>query len=174
MLGDPAMSVGGIGADRPLDIYEIGDHMSERGWHMDRQQNPNSLHLTINRTHLASADLFLADLREAVRLSQRDMKTYVKQQIILTGMNAALRVIPAPIVTRLTRIASSAMGLGGGDGDGIPKRTAAMYGMMASLPNKGDLDEIALDILDGLTRFDDRARIDVSQDALATNEPAAE
>jgi glutamate/tyrosine decarboxylase-like PLP-dependent enzyme len=160
VLGEPTMSVMGIGAKRPLDIYEIGDHMSERGWHMDRQQQPNSLHLTINRGHLSSADAFLDDLREAVRLSQRDQKTYYKQQMLLTGMNAALRVIPAPLVTRLTKAASKAMGLGGGQGDGLPKRTAAMYGMMASLPNKGDLDDIAVDILDGLTRFDPKQRIE--------------
>jgi hypothetical protein len=35
-----------------------------------------------------------------------------------------------------------------------------MYGMMASLPNKGDLDDIAVDILDGLTRFDPKQRIE--------------
>lgn len=162
IMGDPIMSVMGIGAKRPLDIYEIGDHMSERGWHMDRQQSPNSLHLTINRGHIISADAFLADLADAVRLSQRDNKTYMKQQILMTSMNAALRVIPAPLVSRLTRVASKAMGLGGGTdgGDGLPKRTAAMYGMMASLPNKGDLDDIAIDILDGLTRFDPKSRIE--------------
>jgi sphinganine-1-phosphate aldolase len=161
ILGEPSMSVMGMAARRPLDIYEIGDHMSERGWHMDRQQTPNSLHLTINRAHIISADAFLEDLREAVRLSQRDNATYVKQQILLNTMHAAMRIIPAPIVTQITRVASRAMGLGGGadGGDGLPKRTAAMYGMMASLPNKGDLDDIAIDILDGLTRFDPKSQI---------------
>src|SRR5690606_36974188 len=38
--GSPHMSVMGFGASAPLDIYTIGDHMSERGWHMDRQQSP--------------------------------------------------------------------------------------------------------------------------------------
>jgi hypothetical protein len=27
-----------------------------------------------------------------------------------------------------------------------------MYGMMAALPNRGDVDQIVLDVLDGLTR----------------------
>ena len=33
---------------------------------------------------------------------------------------------------------------------------AAMYGMMASLPNRGDVNEIVLDLLDGLTRVEDK------------------
>ena len=39
-----------------------------------------------------------------------------------------------------------------GGGDGPPKRTAAMYGMMGALPNKGDLDDLILDMLDGLNK----------------------
>ena len=34
----------------------------------------------------------------------------------------------------------------------LPKRSAAMYGMMASLPNRGDLNELVLDLLDQFTR----------------------
>jgi hypothetical protein len=30
-----------------------------------------------------------------------------------------------------------------------------MYGMMASLPNRGDLDEMVLGVLDDLTRVDE-------------------
>ena len=50
--------------------------------------------------------------------------------------------------------ASSVAGLKGGQ---LPGRTAAMYGMMASLPNRGDLDEIVLDLLDQLTQVEDGA-----------------
>lgn len=42
--------------------------------------------------------------------------------------------------------------LGGGR-----KRSAAMYGMMASLPNRGAVNEIVLDLLDGLTRVEESA-----------------
>ncbi len=37
---------------------------------------------------------------------------------------------------------------------GFPKRTAAMYGMMGALPNKGDIKQIILDMLDGLNKMD--------------------
>jgi hypothetical protein len=32
-----------------------------------------------------------------------------------------------------------------------------MYGMMASLPNRGDLNEVVLDILDDLTQVEESA-----------------
>jgi hypothetical protein len=32
-----------------------------------------------------------------------------------------------------------------------------MYGMMASLPNRGDLNELVLDVLDNLTQLDETA-----------------
>jgi hypothetical protein len=40
-------------------------------------------------------------------------------------------------------------------GAGLPQRSAAMYGMMASLPNRGDVNDLVLDVLDRLTRVDE-------------------
>jgi hypothetical protein len=42
-------------------------------------------------------------------------------------------------------------GLKGAD---VPQRSAAMYGMMASLPNRGDLKTLVIDALDRMTRPD--------------------
>ncbi len=39
--------------------------------------------------------------------------------------------------------------LGGG---GLPERMAPMYGLIGTLPNRGDLKELVLDLLDGLTK----------------------
>ena len=41
-------------------------------------------------------------------------------------------------------------GAEGGD-DGLPQRSAAMYGMMGTLPNRGDLHELVLDLLSSFT-----------------------
>ena len=38
----------------------------------------------------------------------------------------------------------------GGDG-ALPERSAAMYGMMGTLPNRGDLQELVLDLVEGFT-----------------------
>jgi hypothetical protein len=41
--------------------------MHERGWRIDRQQAPPSLHLTISPAHDAIVDRLLEDLRAATR-----------------------------------------------------------------------------------------------------------
>jgi hypothetical protein len=63
-------------------------------------------------------------------------------------VQTASKLLPEKIVSDLVSRASSLFGAG------VPKRSAAMYGMMASLPNRGDVNELVLDVLDGLTRRD--------------------
>jgi hypothetical protein len=49
-----------------IDIAAVGDVMDERGWHLDRQNDPSALHMMVSPAHAKVADAFLADLREAV------------------------------------------------------------------------------------------------------------
>jgi glutamate/tyrosine decarboxylase-like PLP-dependent enzyme len=65
VFGDPVMSVFAFGS-RSLDVFAVGDVMDERGWHLDRQRNPDALHLMLSPEHDRVADAFAADLREAV------------------------------------------------------------------------------------------------------------
>ena len=70
ILSDPEMSVFAIASDQ-YNIYEIGDEMGTRGWHLDRQQFPPSLHITVNYAHANIADGFLSDLKELYELGQK-------------------------------------------------------------------------------------------------------
>lgn len=149
ILGEPHMSVMCIGSDT-LDIYEVGDQMQARGWHLDRQQSPPSLHLTINHAHIQSADQFIEDLRDAVSHSQRDDRDKWIARSKQIAIRTALRLMPGRLASKVTSVASEHLGVGTGD---VPKRSAAMYGMMAALPNRGDLETIVVDILDKMTRF---------------------
>jgi sphinganine-1-phosphate aldolase len=76
LLGKPVMSCIAFGADAAavagpngegIDLYVLGDRMQERGWRMDRQQSPPSLHLTVSPAHDGVADQFVADLRACAR-----------------------------------------------------------------------------------------------------------
>jgi glutamate/tyrosine decarboxylase-like PLP-dependent enzyme len=62
---DPVMSVMCFGSQK-IDIAAVGDVMDERGWHLDRQNDPGALHIMVSPEHAKVADAFLADLREAV------------------------------------------------------------------------------------------------------------
>jgi glutamate/tyrosine decarboxylase-like PLP-dependent enzyme len=61
---DPVMSVLSFGSEK-IDITAVGDVMDERGWHLDRQNDPGALHMMVSPAHAKVADAFLADLREA-------------------------------------------------------------------------------------------------------------
>jgi len=140
------MSVMAIASDK-LDVYEIGDEMTVRGWHLDRQQFPPSLHLTINYAHAHSADAFLRDLAEAVATAKKPSARKIANQAIVKTARFTARVLPENIVSKITARASSLFG----GGDGLPQRSAAMYGMMGTLPNRGDLKELVLDLVEGFT-----------------------
>jgi glutamate/tyrosine decarboxylase-like PLP-dependent enzyme len=141
ILGDPHMSVMAMASDE-LDIYSIGDEMSIRGWHMDRQQDPASLHLTISFGHTISKDEFIKDLQASVaqvkKLSLRKVMTKTQLGVV----RGLFKALPNPVVSALTKV-SSKFGSAG-----VPKRSAAMYGMMGALPEQGDLKELVIDTLD--------------------------
>ena len=65
VLGEPVMSVFAFGADG-LDVMAVGDGMDDRGWHLDRQNEPDALHLMVSPIHDRVVDGFVADLRAAV------------------------------------------------------------------------------------------------------------
>lgn len=148
VLGDPDMSVLAI-ASAALDVYEVGDEMTLAGWHLDRQQRPPSLHLTLHLGHVAVVDAFLQDLAAAAAAAARPRARRLLNQ---TGQRLArglIRALPPRLASRLT--AAAAARLGGGD-DGLPQRSAAMYGMMGALPNRGDVRDLVLDLVDSFTR----------------------
>jgi glutamate/tyrosine decarboxylase-like PLP-dependent enzyme len=65
ILGDPRLSVFAFrGVD--VDTYAVGDALEARGWHVDRQIKPASLHFMVTPAHAGIVEEFLDDLRSAV------------------------------------------------------------------------------------------------------------
>lgn len=145
ILGNPHMCVMAIGSDK-LPIYTIGDELSLKGWHIDRQQNPESLHLTISWGNVKAMDQFVTDLQEAVAKTKKPSLHKITSKATVGVVKGLAKVLSEEQMTKLTQMLSK-MG-----GAGLPKRTAAMYGMMGALPNQGDLDQLILNMLDGLNR----------------------
>jgi glutamate/tyrosine decarboxylase-like PLP-dependent enzyme len=61
-----------FGAQDPLElnIFAVADQLRTRGWYVDRQQPPDSLHCTVNAIHHDKIESFVADLDEAVLLAK--------------------------------------------------------------------------------------------------------
>lgn len=107
ILGHPEASIFAFGSDR-FDVYALGEVLEEKGWRLDRQQRPASLHMMVSPAHEAVVDAFLDDLR-----------------------GGAAAVAGRPPVTQ---------------------GMAAMYGMLAALPDRGAVSRVILDFLDGFDR----------------------
>jgi hypothetical protein len=147
VLGNPAMSVLAIAADT-LDIYEMGDEMSARGWHLDRQHFPPSLHVTVNFAHVGKEEAFLNDLASATQKAGKRNLRKSGNKFLLAAAQWIAKKLPAKWVSRLMKSASALLG---GDDAGMPQRSAAMYGMIGTLPNRGDLKELVLDLVEQFT-----------------------
>lgn len=154
VLGEPEMSLLAIGSEK-LNLYEVGDEMALRGWHLDRQQFPPSLHLTVNYAHVDRAEAFLSDLAGAVRAAKRPSVRKIGSTLLLALARRVTKLLPSGLVSRLTARVSSLMGVKGAS---LPGRSAAMYGMMGSLPNRGDLKDVVLDLVEQFTQPQEGAK----------------
>ncbi len=65
IIGEPVMSVFSFTSDT-IDVYNLGDLMDKKGWHLDRIQFPNALHMMVNPHHAEIVEPFLKDLKESV------------------------------------------------------------------------------------------------------------
>ena len=73
VLGEPSGPLLGYASrDALVDIYAVGDHMSARGWQINRLQFPPGLHAMVTAKHLEVVDAYLADLRASVAAVKAD------------------------------------------------------------------------------------------------------
>jgi len=89
ILGKPAMSVFSFASDM-LDIFVLGDAMDKRGWHLDRQQFPSSLHMMVTAAHEKAAEPFISDLKESVGEVIANPKASSEGSAAMYGMAASL------------------------------------------------------------------------------------
>lgn len=148
ILSDPEMSVFAIASDT-MDVYQIADELSLRGWHLDRQHRPACLHVTVNYVHAGYAEEFLRDFIACAEAVRRPTIQKTATRFLVRAANVLTRILPETWVSRLMSKASALLGGGGG---GLPSRMAPMYGLIGTLPNRGDLKELVLDLLDSMTR----------------------
>jgi glutamate/tyrosine decarboxylase-like PLP-dependent enzyme len=53
-------------AERPVDVFAVGDALRRRGWFHDRQGPPDSLHSTVSNSNTGVIDQYLTDLADSV------------------------------------------------------------------------------------------------------------
>lgn len=147
IIGNPDMSILAIGSDR-YNLYEIGDEMGIRGWHMDRQHHPPSLHLTVSHGHTKVVSEFLVDLQAVVAEMKRPSLHRAGRAALPKMAEWLAHRLPGGVLRFLTIRAARWLGLSESD---LPHRSAPVYGMLGTLPNREDLEEIILDVIESWT-----------------------
>jgi glutamate/tyrosine decarboxylase-like PLP-dependent enzyme len=68
LRAEPESTLVAFGArdDAELDVFAVADALWRRGWYVDRQGPPASLHCTVNAVHQEHIDAFVLDLQDAV------------------------------------------------------------------------------------------------------------
>ncbi|CAI9756368.1 unnamed protein product [Fraxinus pennsylvanica] len=66
IVGRPDMTIVAFGSD-VIDIFEVNDIMSSKGWHLNALQRPNSIHICVTLQHVPVIEDFLKDLKDSVQ-----------------------------------------------------------------------------------------------------------
>ena len=56
----------GAADESQLDVFAVADALWRRGWYVDRQGPPPSLHCTVSVVHDGKIDAFVSDLRASL------------------------------------------------------------------------------------------------------------
>ncbi len=144
ILGEPNSSCIAFSA-KDCDIYVLADYMNEKGWVMDKNTFPPSLHMTVMKAHENVIDDFINDLKESHEKAKLEYKPGSKFKA--SFMNTMIRVMPKGLIKKLA--GEQVAEVGNENSPGATK-TAGIYGMVGSLEAKGALQDVAIELLDNL------------------------
>ena len=65
VLGKPLVSVVAFSSST-LNIYDVADAMSAKGWHLNALQSPPAIHVAVTLPMVRSKERFLTDLKDVV------------------------------------------------------------------------------------------------------------
>lgn len=91
IVGQPGMN---ILAYRTIqnnpDLFVIADQLEDKGWQVDRQHKPLSIHMTLMQHNQPVIDQYLADLQEALAFAKKHPEASGQGQAAMYGLMARL------------------------------------------------------------------------------------
>ncbi len=142
LMGEPSMTIVAFTSES-IDIMEVADELSIKGWHFERLCEPAGIHLTISQIHQEVMPNFIADLEVAIAEVKSNSVKQFSNRIKVSVMRRLVQLLPEGIIAK---IQSSFSGNSAIKSD----RIAPIYGMLGTLRGTEDMDEIVLDLLDKL------------------------
>jgi sphinganine-1-phosphate aldolase len=139
VLGTPdATIVTYASKDPEVSILAVADKLQELGWHVDRQQRPDSIHCTVTSNHLAVVDDYLRDVAAAVAHVKANPGLRTSGEAAMYGMMAKVpvrsmvKVAVGKVMEQMYGPAGAMPDLGGGSAvDGPLGKAMAKYGPAA-------------------------------------------
>lgn len=89
ILGDPKGTVFAFASDRH-DNGALSGALNELGWHVEVQQLPTCLHMTVSPAHLETVDRFLVDLERAAKAVESSDGTHFSGSAVVYTMLATI------------------------------------------------------------------------------------
>ncbi len=125
-----------------VDVYAVADQLEARGWHVDRQQDPPSVHLTVMAGHERTAGAYVSDLAAAVQFVRAHPGAKSQGNAAMYGMMA--KVPFRSMVKRTVRgLMLEMYGPEGGKNQGDPQPPDGVVGKL--LAEHGETIGRALD-----------------------------
>ncbi|KAG8956193.1 hypothetical protein FRC04_004269 [Tulasnella sp. 424] len=108
VLGEPVASCVAFASNTPsVNVLEVGDIMSTKGWHLNGLSNPAAVHIACTRLTTKMTDQFIQDLKESVA-EAKDKPAGKGTMVSIYGLNVSSPVGPA-LVSRLAMAFLDAM-----------------------------------------------------------------
>ncbi len=76
--------------EKSIGIYAVADQLQKKGWYMDRQQTPESIHMTLSPLHSEYIKEFVSDLKLAVQTVKDHPELNTSGQAAMYGMMAKI------------------------------------------------------------------------------------
>lgn len=147
VIGNPLTPVFSMKSTGKLDIYRLGDELTELGWHLDRQLTPPSLHFSVSYGHVNFADEFIRDLHFAVNKLNTNSLENISDSLKQNLVKQAARILPESWLKKLSEKSIAEVPHQEGN-----SKVAPLYGLVGELSGSGTLEEMVLDLLDGLSK----------------------
>lgn len=76
--------------DKSVSIYAVADQLQAKGWNVDRQQTPESIHLTLSPIHAQYIKEYVQDLKDAIAVVKSNPALSTAGQAAMYGMMAKI------------------------------------------------------------------------------------
>lgn len=92
VIGRPIMTAFAFKTTGKLNIFALADALESKGWHFDRQQRPNSIHMTINPNHEQVYQELINDIKTCVEEIKKNPQAHKEGSAPIYGLMSSMPV----------------------------------------------------------------------------------